>query len=182
MLISGGKVLAIDEVKHDETLTGNGCFDPLGVNTSAFSRAVFFMGNLGNNSYSNYFSLNNNILSASPDVKCFNIAINYQVQPNNSANQDLSYSSNVCFNDHDNIKYTHGFVNSENYNYSYNIQNIQNIYEFNIQHDMEIDVKNVNISCIGFIGYEDEKPTEIVNVLGTENCDIISFGNIALRV
>ncbi len=32
MLVSGGKVLAIDKVKHDgKTLTGDGCFVPLGV-------------------------------------------------------------------------------------------------------------------------------------------------------
>ena len=32
MLISGGKVIAIDKVKHDTTLTGDGRFNPLGVN------------------------------------------------------------------------------------------------------------------------------------------------------
>ena len=34
MLISGGKVIAIDKVLHDSTLTGNGRFEKLGVNTT----------------------------------------------------------------------------------------------------------------------------------------------------
>jgi hypothetical protein len=36
MLISGGKVVAIDEVLHDQTLTGDGRFNKLGVNSGYF--------------------------------------------------------------------------------------------------------------------------------------------------
>lgn len=36
MLVSGGKVLAIDKVLHDQTLTGDGRFNKLGVNSGVF--------------------------------------------------------------------------------------------------------------------------------------------------
>lgn len=54
MLISGGKVIAIDKVKHDDTLTGDGKFIPLGVRDGAFLTGGDWATITGN--YNNDFS------------------------------------------------------------------------------------------------------------------------------
>lgn len=54
MLISGGKVIAIDKVKHDSTLTGDGRFNPLGVNPSNLINAgdwISITGEYKNNNF-----------------------------------------------------------------------------------------------------------------------------------
>lgn len=44
MLISGGKVIAIDEINHDNTLSGDGLFNPLGVNIDAIGKPLTYSG------------------------------------------------------------------------------------------------------------------------------------------
>ena len=79
MLVSGGKVIAIDSVKVDKTtISGDGIWEPLGVNSSAFNKAVHFTGTLYNNKTDPYFSISGNTLSANPNVKFFNLSVNHR--------------------------------------------------------------------------------------------------------
>ena len=83
MLVSGGKIIAIDRVNHDGTLSGDGVFKPLGVNKDLLNRAVYF----SDTNPSPYFTWNDttNTLSASSAVKFFNVSYTYNVNPPQSA-------------------------------------------------------------------------------------------------
>ena len=185
MIISGGKVIAIDKVNHDDTLTGDGRFEPLGINQNSLDRQIYFSGTLGRDSSNSYFSIKNNTLSANPNVKFFNLCVNYTVSTTGTC-PDFIYNSNVSFNNINNIKYIDGYIPQESYSYSYDVLNdVTNTYNFNLEKDNKLNISDVKVSCIGFVtsGYNPE-PTEVVNALARENNDIIIFNSndIALRV
>lgn len=184
MIISGGKVIAIDKVKHDDTLTGDGRFEPLGINKDILTTQVYFSGTLGSNNSNGYFSITNNTLSASPYVKYFNLCVNYDVITTNAC-PDFIYESNVSFNNINNYNYTDGYKPKESVSYSYNILNdTTNSYNFSVNKDSKLNISNVKISCIGFLTSGTPvppEPVETINVLG-DNSEAISFGDILVRV
>ena len=180
MLVSGGKVIAIDSIKHDNTLTGDGVWEPLGVNSSAFNKAVYFSGTLANNKADQYFSINGNTLSANPNVNFFNLSVNYTVSTQGAC-PDFVYESNVAFNGINNKKYTDGIIPNQNYSFSYDILNdaANQKYNFTLTKDSKLNISDVKISCIGFIGFSADPVS--VDVLG-DNSEFINFGDVVIRV
>ena len=183
MLVSGGRVIAIDSVKVDKTtLSGDGIWEPLGVNSSAFNKAVHFTGTLSNNKIDPYFSISGNTLSANPNIKFFNLSVNYTVSTQGAC-PDFVYESNVAFNGINNTKYTDGIIPNQNYSFSYDILNdaANQKYNFILTKDSKLNISDVKISCIGFIGFSADPVIETINVLG-DNSEAINFGDIVIRV
>ena len=183
MLVSGGKIIAIDEVKHDNTLSGDGVFKPLGVNKDLLNRAVYFSGT----NPSPYFTWDEdgNTLSANSAVKFFNVSYTYNVNPPETACVDFVYSGTMAVNGVSTNHIIEGYKTNETYNLSYNFLNNAPNFLYTFASSGECSASKVKVSCIGFI-YDDSEPepTEIVNALARENNDIIIFNNndIALRV
>lgn len=179
MIISGGKVLAIDKVKHDDTLSGDGVFEPLGLNKDLLNRAVYF----SDTNPSPYFTWNDNTLSANSAVKFFNVSYTYNVNPPENPCVDFVYSGTMSVNGVSANHIIEGYKANETYNLSYNFLNNAPNFLYTFAPSGECLTNKVKVSCIGFIddGSEPE-PTEIVNVLSNENSDVISFNGIALRV
>lgn len=177
MLISGGKVIAIDKVNHDETLSGDGVFNKLGVNKDLFSKAVYFSDSIS----SQYFTWNGNTLSANSAVSFFNVSYTYNVNPPQNACNDYVYSGTMAVNGITTKHYIEGYKNNESHNLSYNFLNDAPNGKYIFTSGGECPITKLKVSCIGFIT-NDVKPSEVINVLGTENSDIISFNGIALRI
>lgn len=181
MLVSGGKIIAIDRVNHDETLSGDGVFKPLGVNKDLLNRAVYF----SDTNPSPYFTWNDttNTLSASSAVKFFNVSYTYNVNPPQSACIDFVYSGTMSVNGLTSNHIIEGYKTNETHNLSYNFLNDAPNRQYTFTPAGDCSTNKVKISCVGFI-YDDSEPepTEYVNVLANENSDIISFNGVALRV
>ena len=181
MLISGGKVLAIDKVNHDKTLSGDGVFEPLGVNQDLLNRAVYF----SDTNPSPYFTWNDNTntLSANSAVKFFNVSYTYNVSPSaENPCVDFVYSGTISVNGISANHFIEGYKANETHNLSYNFLNTPN-FQYTFASGGDCSISKVKVSCVGFI-YDDSEPepTDIVNVLANENSDIISFNGVALRV
>ena len=179
MLVSGGKIIAIDRVNHDKTLSGDGVFKPLGVNQDLLNRAVYF----SDTNPSPYFTWNGNTLSANSAVKFFNVSYTYNVNPPTTACVDFVYSGNMTVNGLTSNHIIEGYKTNETHNLSYNFLNDAPAGKYIFTSGGECPVSKIKVSCVGFI-YDDSEPepTEYVNVLANENSDIISFNGIALRV
>ena len=179
MLVSGGKIIAIDEVKHDNTLSGDGVFEPLGVNKDLLNRAVYF----SDTNPSPYFSWNGNTLSANSAVKFFNVSYTYNVNPPQNPCVDFVYSGTMSVNGVSANHIIEGYKKNETHNLCYNFMNDAPGNQYKFIPTGECLISKVKVSCVGFI-YDDSEPepTEYVNVLSNENSDIISFNGIALRV
>ena len=181
MLVSGGKIIAIDKVNHDNTLSGDGVFKPLGVNKDLLNRAVYF----SDTNPSPYFTWNGNTLSANSAVKFFNVSYTYNVNPPESACVDFVYSGTMSVNGVSANHFIEGYKANETHNLSYNFLNNAPNFQYTFAPSGECLTNKVKVSCVGFI-YDDSEPepTEIVNALARENNDIIIFNNndIALRV
>lgn len=183
MLVSGGKIIAIDQVNHDKTLSGDGVFKPLGVNKDLLNRAVYF----SDTNPSPYFNWNGNTLSANSAVKFFNVSYTYNVNPPESACVDFVYSGTMSVNGVSANHFIEGYKANETHNLCYNFMNDAPNFQYTFVHnsDDNCSASKVKVSCVGFI-YDDSEPepTEIVNALARENNDIIIFNNndIALRV
>lgn len=180
MLVSGGKIIAIDKVNHDNTLSGDGVFKPLGVNKDLLNRAVYF----SDENPSPYFTWNGNTLSANSAVKFFNVSYTYNVNPPKNC-VDFVYSGTMSVNGVSANHFIEGYKANETHNLSYNFLNNAQNFQYTFAPSGECLTSGVKVSCVGFI-YDDSEPepTEIVNALARENNDIIIFNNndIALRV
>lgn len=177
MLVSGRKIIAIDSVNHDNSLSGDGVFEPLGVNGDLLNRAIYF----SDTHPSPYFTWNGSTLSANSAVRFFNVSYTYNVNPPTTACVDNVYSGTMAVNGITTKHYIDGYKNNESHNLSYNFWNDAPAGKYIFTSGGECPVSKLKVSCIGFIT-DDVEPTEIINVLGTENSDIISFNGIALRV
>lgn len=181
MLVSGGKIIAIDKVNHDNTLSGDGVFKPLGVNKDLLNRAVYF----SDTNPSPYFTWNGNTLSANSAVKFFNVSYTYNVNPPKNPCVDFVYSGTMSVNGVSANHFIEGYKANETHNLSYNFLNNAPNFQYTFAPSGECLTSGVKVSCVGFI-YDDSEPepTEIVNALARENNDIIIFNNndIALRV
>lgn len=181
MLVSGGQILAIDKVNHDSTLSGDGVFYPLGINKDLLNNAVYF-----SDSYSSqYFTWNDNTLSANDAIKFFNVSYTYNVNPPQDSCVDFVYKGTMSVNNVPSNYIIEGYKSNETHNLSYNFVNDaeDRKYTFTNTSNDGCTTSKVKISCIGFINNLDLPiPTEYVNVLANEVNNIISFNNIALRV
>ncbi|MBR4316731.1 MAG: hypothetical protein IKP65_07210 [Alphaproteobacteria bacterium] len=181
MLISGGKILAIDKVNHDNTLSGDGVFEPLGVNKDLLNRAVYF----SDTNPSPYFTWNDytNTLSANSAVKFFNVSYTYNVNPSRNPCVDFVYSGTMAVNGVSANHFIEGYKANETHNLSYNFLNDAPNFKYTFVPYGDCLTKKVKVSCVGFIYDESEpEPTDIINVLANENSEIIDFNGIVLRV
>lgn len=181
MLVSGGQILAIDKVNHDSSLSGDGVFYPLGVNQDLLSRAVYF----SDTNPSPYFAWNGDTLSVNSAVKFFNVSYTYDVNPPQDPCIDFVYSGTMSVNGISANHFIEGYKANETHNVSFNFMNDAPDNKYTFIQTGECSTSKVKVACVGFIYNGNEPaptPTEYVNVLANENSEIITFGNIALRV
>ena len=229
MIARSGEVIAIDSVSASMPFSGNGLpWSPLGISgvktISAVSplfvketednivfgctdsiKPVYFSGNLSNNIQTKYFTINNGVLSASPEVEYFNLALNYKVNLDNTRNPDFVYESTINVNSnnvnvHSETHYVDGVKNTESYSTNLNLKN-NSPFTFNLVQDQGISSTTIALSCLGFVttnyntdidqfidetvsGYRLVGWDPVINVLGgNEPDEYIDFGdNKALEV
>jgi hypothetical protein len=150
------------------------------INITGINPSTFFTAQMNRHSSSEYFTFDGHTLSASDKIGYFNLSIGYKVSTTDTY-VDNYYESIIKVNGTDvDTQYIEGAKPCENHYISQNILNdaANHTYEFLIEKDNGLDISNMNITCIGFIG---EANNIDVGVLGT-NGAILTFGNTILRV
>ena len=172
---------AIDE-KQDKLSAGD--FIELENNTvsvTGLKPVTYFTAQLNRHSSSEYFSFDGHTLSASDKIGYFNLSIGYKVSTSETC-IDNYYESTIKVNAAIvDTHYINGGIPGENHYISKNIFNdaVNNEYTFSIEKDNGLDISNMNITCIGFIG---EANNIDARVLGTNGAILTFGGNTILRV
>ncbi len=151
------------------------------INITGINPSTFFTAQMNRHSSSEYFTFDGHTLSASDKIGYFNLSIGYKVSTTDT-NVDNYYESKIKINGTDvDTQYIEGAKPFENHYISQNILNdaANHTYEFLIEKDNGLDISNMNITCIGFIG---EANNIDVGVLGTNGAILTFGGNTILRV
>lgn len=149
------------------------------VSVTGLKPVTYFTAQLNRHSSSDYFTFDGTKLSASDKVGFFNLSIGYKVNTTNACIDDYYSTIIKVNNDIVDTHYINGAIPNENHYISKNVLNDNNnLYEFIIEKDTELNISDMNITCIGFIG---ESNDINLGVLGT-NGNILTFGNTVLRV
>lgn len=169
--LSAGKYIEILSGDEYDTITVTGIED----NDTTYFNAKYNRG-----SSSEYFTFDGSALSASPKVAYFNICLNYKIDTNDTCVDNYYSASVLCNNRVIDSHYLFGAIPSETYNYSKNVLNdaYNNLYKFTFEQETGLNVKDMNITCIGFIN---DLQTITIDVLGDRG-DLLTFGNTLLRV
>ena len=150
------------------------------INITGINPSTFFTAQMNRRSSSEYFTFDGHTLSASDKIGYFNLSIGYKVSTTETC-VDNYYESTIKVNDTIvDTHYIEGAKPCENHYISQNILNDADnyTYDFSIEKDNELNVSDMNITCIGFIGSADDIS---LGVLGA-NGGILTFGNTILRV
>lgn len=149
------------------------------INITGINPSTFFTAQLNRHSSSEYFTFDGNTLSASDKIGYFNLSIGYKISTTETC-VDNYYESIIKINNAIvDTQYIEGAKPCENHYISKNVLNDNNnLYEFTIEKAAELNISDMNITCIGFIG---ESNDINLGVLGT-NGNILTFGNTVLRV
>ena len=150
------------------------------ISVTGLKTTTYFATPFNRHTYSEYFDFNINELSANSAVGYFNLCIGYKVNTNGT-NVDNYYSACIKVNNEIvDTHYINGGIPSENHYISKNVLNDSedNLYTITIEKDNGINISDMNITCVGYIGETD--PISL-GVLGT-NGAILTFGNTVLRV
>lgn len=150
------------------------------VSVTGLKPVTYFTAQLNRHSSSDYFTFDGTKLSASDKVGFFNLSIGYKVNTTNACVNDYYSTIIKVNNDIVDTHYINGTIPNENHYMSKNVlnDNNNNLYEFTIEKAAELNISDMNITCIGFIG---ESNDINLGVLGT-NSNILTFGNTVLRV
>ena len=150
------------------------------ISVTGLKTFTYFSANYGAHGSTDYFSFHNDKLSANSAIGYFNLSIGYKVETTNSADNDTLYSVGISINGTNiDTHYLNGMVPGETYYISKNILNNENGFAITINNDPEIKVKDLTISCIGFMG---EADAEHINVFGINGTVLTFNGTSALRV
>ena len=151
------------------------------ISVTGLNTFTYFSTPYGRHTSTEYFTFDGTKLSANSAIGYFNLSIDYKVNTNNTC-VDNYYSAGVSVNDVIvDTHYINGNIPSESHTISKNIMNdaADGLYDIEISKEAGIDVNNINITCVGFMGEPD--PTNI-GVLGANDGEILTFGNYILRV
>ena len=150
------------------------------ISVTGLKTFTYFSADYGSHKSNDYFSFHNNTLSANSAIGYLNLSIGYKLSTNTAADIDTLYSAGVNINNINvDIHYLNGMVPGETYYISKNILNDTNQFVITFGNDPEIDVQDITITCVGFMG---EPDSEHENVLGI-NGKILTFNNTsALRL
>lgn len=181
MIARNGEVIAIDSVSASMPLSGNGLpWSPLGISEGGMKtisavdplfvretennivfgvansvKPVYFTGTVGRNTKNKYFSLNGNVLSASPEVEYFNLALNYDVNVADGACPDFIYEASVSLSNrtrpvHKETHHIDGIKGSESYSTNLILKN-NSPFTVNFAQDQGLTPTTVSLSCLGFV-------------------------------
>lgn len=151
------------------------------INITGINPSTFFTAQMNRHSSSEYFTFDGHTLSASDKIGYFNLSIGYKVSTTDTC-VDNYYESKIKINGTDvDTQYIEGAKPCENHYISQNILNdaVNYTYDFSIEKDNGLNISNMNITCIGFIG---EANNIDVGVLGTNGAILTFGGNTILRV
>lgn len=150
------------------------------ISVTGLKSFTYFATPYNRHTSTDYFTFDGTKLSANSSIGYFNLAINYKVNTNNTC-VDNYYSAGIKINDVDvDTHFINGDMPFETHTFSKNVLNDaeDNLYEIGINKDTGIDVNDINITCVGFMG---EPDMTNIGVLGA-NGGILTFGNTILRV
>ena len=150
------------------------------ISVTGLKTFTYFASPYGRHTSTEYFTFDGSALSANSAIGYFNLAVNYKVKTNNTC-VDNYYSAVFNVNDKKvDTHYINGNLPLESHTFSKNVLNDaeNNLYEIGFNKDPGIDVNEVYITCVGFMG---EPDATTVGVLGANSDTILTFGNILLR-
>ena len=150
------------------------------ISVTGLKTFTYFSTPYGRHTSTEYFTFDGTKLSANSAIGYFNLAVNYKVHAENVC-VDNYYSAGFSVNQINvDTHYINGGIPFETYTFSKNVLNDaeNNLYEIGFNKDTGIDVNDISITCVGFMGEPD--PISI-GVLGA-NGGILTFGNNILRV
>lgn len=151
------------------------------ISVTGLKSTTYFAADYNRHSSTNYFTFDGNTLSANSAIGYFNLSIGYKVNTNNTI-EDNYYSACVKVNNEIvDTHYINGNIPNENHYIGKNVLNDSqnNLYTITMETDNGINISDLNITCVGYIG---ETDPITIGVLGT-NGSIITFGgNTILRV
>ena len=151
------------------------------ISVTGLNLTTYFAAKYNRRSSTDYFTFDGTTLSANDKVGYFNLAVGYKTNTKNTIVDDY-YSATVSINNEIvDTHYINGMLPYENHYFNKNIINDSenNTYHIAIEKDSGINISNMDITCIGFLGEAD--PISL-GVLGT-NGNILTFnGNTVLRV
>lgn len=151
------------------------------ISVTGLKSTTYFAADYNRRSSTNYFTFDGNTLSANSAVGYFNLSIGYKVNTNNTIEDNYYYACVKVNNEIVDTHYINGNIPNENHYISKNVLNDSqnNLYTITMETDNGINISDLNITCIGYIG---ETDPITIGVLGT-NGSIITFGgNTILRV
>lgn len=149
------------------------------ISVTGIKPTTYFATPYNRHTSSDYFNFNLNTLSVNTAISYFNLSIGYKVSTNGTV-PNSAYSA--CIEVNGELVDTHyiiGNIPYENHFISKNIlnNNENKTYEIKIDKANELNISDIDITCVGYIG--DTDPMTI-GVLGT-NGSILTFGNTILR-
>ena len=150
------------------------------ISVTGLKTFTYFSTPYGRHTSTEYFTFDGTKLSANSAIGYFNLAINYKVHAENVC-VDNYYSAGFSVNQINvDTHYINGGIPFETHTFSKNVLNDaeNNLYEIGFNKDTGIDVNDISITCVGFMGEPDQIS---IGVLGA-NGGILTFGNNILRV
>ena len=167
------KLLAGDNIQ----ITPGEEYDTISV--TGIKPTTYFATPYNRHTSSDYFNFNLDTLSANSEISYFNLSIGYKVSTSGTEPYN-AYSA--CIEVNNELVDTHyiiGNIPCENHFISKNIlnNNENKTYKITIDKANELNISDIDITCVGYIG--DTDPITI-GVLGTSG-SILTFGNTILR-
>lgn len=149
------------------------------ISVTGIKPTTYFATPYNRHTSSDYFNFNLNTLSANSAISYFNLSIGYKVSTSGTEPYSAYSASIEVNNELVDTHYIIGNIPCENHFISKNIlnNNENKTYEIKIDKANELNISDIDITCVGYIG--DTDPMTI-GVLGT-NGSILTFGNTILR-
>lgn len=149
------------------------------ISVTGIKPTTYFATPYNRHTSSDYFNFNLDTLSANSEISYFNLSIGYKVSTSDTEPYN-AYSA--CIEVNGELVDTHyiiGNIPFENHFISKNIlnNNENKTYEITIKKANELNISDIDITCVGYIGDTDSMT---IGVLGTSG-SILTFGNTILR-
>lgn len=149
------------------------------ISVTGIKPTTYFATPYNRHTSSDYFNFNLDTLSANSEISYFNLSIGYKVSTSGTEPYN-AYSA--CIEVNNELVDTHyiiGNIPFENHFISKNIlnNNENKTYKITIDKANELNISDIDITCVGYIGDTDSMT---IGVLGTSG-SILTFGNTILR-
>lgn len=152
------------------------------ISVTGIKPTTYFATPYNRHTSSDYFNFNLDTLSANSEISYFNLSIGYKVSTSGTEPYNAYSAYSACIEVNNELVDTHyiiGNIPFENHFISKNIlnNNENKTYKITIDKANELNISDIDITCVGYIGDTDSMT---IGVLGTSG-SILTFGNTILR-